>query len=391
MSRFSSAWRLIGLMLLGVLGAPDLSLRAQEGANVDPSIAPTQRVDRSRLTHPDLRAGSVDAGSGEPADPRVDSLLEEWARQTKKIKKLQGQHWRATRDFSWGTESWAQGQFYVETPDKGRIDVEPLSSKANMPKTVKCRDAKGQSVELKRQRDTKRDRWICDGREIKAIDDDNKTYEVVKIPPSQRGDNIMDGPLPFLFGMPPEKARARYRFKILAEDDKAYAIEVRPNWKQDAVDWIRAELVLDKSTCLPSRVHLHNAAGTGETVYYFRNLQVNKINLIFWTDPFEPSLTFYKRSVHNSPQTPGSDFDPIQANKMPSLIGLHYKSVKAKMESLGFTVTVLRGDPATAIEQVYHVEKQEPLPNSPLDRKSPIILTLYDVMPDRTAAKPPTP
>jgi TIGR03009 family protein len=379
MSRYRSARRLIGLTLLGVLGATDLSLRAQEGSNVDPNIAPTQRMDRGRLTHPELRTGGLDANIAEPVDPRVNALLEEWSRRTKEIKKLQGQHLRATRDFSWGTESWAQGQFYVETPDKGRIDVEPFNGK--MPKTIKRVGPKGKVVTLTTQRDSKKDRWICDGKEIKAIDDDNRTYEVVKIPPSQRGENIMDGPLPFLFGMPPDKAKARYQFKILAEDDKAYAIQVRPNWKQDAVDWVQAELLLDKSTCLPSKVQLHNAAG-GETAYYFKNLQVNHINLIFWTDPFEPSLAFYKRSVHSTPQTGGS-VDPLAENKMPSLIGLKYDSLKGvikRFKSMGYTVKLERGDHATVDQLVYVVESQKPAKDTPLDANSPIILTLYDIL-----------
>ncbi len=260
-------------------------------------------------------------------------------------------------------------------------------------KSVKRTAPNGTTVHLTLQKDSKHDRWICDGNEIKAIDDDNKTYDAIKIPPSQRGENIMDGPLPFLFGMPPEKAKARYQFKFIQppkEGDAYYAIQVRPNWKQDAVDWTQAELLLDRKTCLPKEVHLHNAAGTSETVYLFSELDINRIRFIFWTNPFDPSLAFYKRSVHNTPPS-GENADPIASDRMPSLIGLHYKTVKTKMESLGFTVKVLRGDPATAVEQVYHVEKQEPAPNSRLNRQSPIILTLYDVMPERTAAKPQTP
>jgi TIGR03009 family protein len=377
MSRYSSAWRLIGLVLLGVLRAPDLSLRAQEGSNVDPNIAPAQRLDRGRLTQPDMREGSVATNNSEPVDPRVDTLLEEWSRRTKEIKKLQGQHWRATRDFAWGTESWAQGQFYVETPDKGRIDVEPLTAK--MPKTVKRTGPKGNPVVLTTQRDSKKDRWICDGKEIKAIDDDNKTYDVVKIPPSQRGENIMDGPLPFLFGMPPERAKARYRFKILKDDEKAYAVQVRPNWKQDAVDWVQAELLLDKSTYLPTQVQLHTAAG-GETIYYFRNLQMNHINIFFWSDPFEPSLAFYKRSVHSAPQN-GVSADPLSENKMPSLVGLKYDNLKAvikRFQQRGYTVKLQRGEHATVENLVYVVKTQQPSKDTPLDTKSPIILTLYD-------------
>ena len=154
----------------------------------------------------------------------------------------------------------------------------------------------------------------------------------------------------------------------------------------------KAKLILDREMCLPLEVHLFNAAGTTETVYLFSDLQVNKIRIFFWTNPFQPSLTFegYRRSVHNNPVAGGpqgplgqgaASVDPIAANRMPSLIGRPYKPVKAKLESLGYTVKLLRGDPATAPGQVFHVEHQEPPPNAPLDKDSPIILTLYVQMP----------
>ena len=367
--------RLIGLILLGAWWASDVALFAQEAAPADGAIQSIERVDRDRLTRPDLRAAAVDPNTGTPVDPRIDALLQEWSDRTKQIKRLQGRHLRATLNFTFGSESWAEGQFYVETPDKGRIDVRPFAGK--LPdKTMPRKAPNGRMVDLTIQRDSKHDRWICDGKEIKAINDDDKTYEAVKIPPSQRGVNIMDGPLPFLFGMPPDKAKARYEFKLLGENKELYSIEVRPKFKQDAIDWTQAELLLDRKTCLPQRVHLHNAAGSTEQVYIFRDLQVNRIKFFFWSDPFEPSLYTYKRSVHNTPNA-GPSANSIATNKMPSLIGMPYAPVKKELERRGYDVKLMRGDPATDPKQVFHVEQQEPPPDAPLDTKSPIILTLY--------------
>lgn len=413
MSRNLGVGRLLGLMLLGAVGALPVALFGQDAASPDggsqtpgridrgiarEDIAQPQggsqtpgRVDRSQLTQPDLRADAADPNTGKPIDPKIEALLEVWSKRTKEIKRLQGSHIRSVRDFSWGTETVAEGKFYVETPDKGRFDLVPYSRKLPA-KPLPRISPNGKKVELKVQSSNKKERWICDGNEIKAIDDDNKTYEAIKIPPSQRGDNIMDGPLPFLFGTAPEKAKARYEFKLIAENEKAYAIEVTPKWKQDAIDWIKAKLILDREMCLPLEVHLFNPAGTTETVYLFSSLQVNKIRFFFWTNPFQPSLTFegYRRSVHNNPVAGGpqgplgqdaAPINPIAANRMPSLIGRDYKLVKQQLESLGYIVKLLRGDPATAPGQVFHVEHQEPAPNAPLDKSSPIILTLYVRMP----------
>lgn len=394
MSRNLGVGPLIGLIVLGGLGVPAVSLHAQDSRNIDPGITPSERVDRGSLTRPDLRVGAADPNTGKPADPRIDALLDKWSQRTKQIKKLQGRHMRATRDFAFGTESWAEGKFYVEMPDKGRIDVEPYSKSLPDPKKVlPRRNPAGRFVKLDIVKDTKHDRWICDGKEIKVVNDDDKTYEAVKIPPNQRGVNIMDGPLPFLFGMPPDKAKARYEFKLLEEKETAYAIQVRPNWKQDAVDWAQAELLLDRTTFLPREVHLHNAAGTTETVYLFSKPEINSINYIFWRDPFAPSLTFYRRSVHNNPAA-GPNPDPLASHRMPSLIGLNYWSVEQKLKTLGYNLQrPMRGDPATAAKQVYCIQKQDPPPNAPFDKDTPIVLTLYGKMieRDRTAAKPPDP
>jgi TIGR03009 family protein len=413
MSRNLGVGRLLGLMLLGAVWALPVALFGQDAASpeggsqtpgrIDRGIAREDsvqpqggsqspgRVDRSQLTQPDLRADAADPNTGKPIDPRIEALLEVWSKRTKEIKRLQGSHTRSVRDFSWGTETVAEGKFYVETPDKGRFDLVPYSGKLPA-KPFPRKSPDGKTVLLKVQASNKKERWICDGNEIKAIDDDNKTYEAIKIPPSQRGENIMDGPLPFLFGMAPERAKARYEFKFLKENDTAYAIEVTPKWKQDAIDWMKAKLILDREMCLPLEVHLFNAAGSTETVYMFKELQVNKIRFFFWTNPFEPSLTFqgYKRSVHNNPVAGGpqgplgagaAPIDPIAANRMPWLIGGPWKPVKQKLESLGHPVKLVRGDPATAPEQEFHIERQDPPPNAPLDKDSTIVLTLYVKMP----------
>jgi hypothetical protein len=399
--------RFVGLMLLGVLGASGSWLSAQDAGSIDRGIAPgttqndgadqpRERADRNALTRPDLRANSVGA-DGEPVDPRIEALLQDWSQHTKEIKKLQGRHLRMTREFSFGTMSVAQGQFYVETPDRGRIDVQPYTGKRLKPGTVVEQvDPNGRKVPLTIKSDTMRNRWICDGKEIKVIDDDHNTYDAVKIPPNQRGENIMDGPLPFLFGMPPARAKDRYWFKYLGQDKKngGYGIEVKPKWKQDAVDWSLARLLLDRKTFLPVEVHLINAAGTTETVYLFGDLQINKIAILFWLDPFSPSLTWYRRSVHNVASA-GPGTEPLAANKMPSVVGMPYQPVKEKFERLGYHVDLERGDPATARDQVFHIEQQQPPADTPLNPQSKIVLRLYlrmvvqtDYRNNRTVAKP---
>jgi hypothetical protein len=106
--------------------------------------------------------------------------------------------------------------------------------------------------------------------------------------------------------------------------------------------------------------------------------------LFFWTNPFDPSLVLYKRSVHNGPpsgEARPTSIDPLSENRMPSLIGMTYDSLKPvikRFKSLGYSVNLQRGNPATVAQMVYVVEQQEPQKGAALDPKSPIVLTLYD-------------
>jgi TIGR03009 family protein len=361
---FPRAALLVPLVLSGGWLAP---LAAQSEAPRGRAADGGDRRDRRDLTRPDLRVQAE-----EPVDPQVEELLSTWSKSTKKIEKLQGQHARAIRDFTTGIEKVAQGQFYYEAPDKGRIDLRPWGTARGTKVTRPT--ANGKAVELQQQPD-RAERWICDGTTIKVIDDERKEYDVVDIPPDQRGAKVIDGPLPFLFGMPPDKAKARYRFRILGQEKSVYEVEVLPKKRLDAAEWRRAVLRLDSANYyLPKQVHLYDPAGTKETVYVFDKLQVNKINLLPWTDPFRPTLLTYRRSVHAAPdQIPKGTAPPLK--RAPSVVGMPWKNGKDVLEKCGFEVGLQKGAPAAVPEQVFHVERQEVV--SEAGSKPKINLILY--------------
>jgi TIGR03009 family protein len=276
--------RRIAVPLSGVILAIGLRLFAQD-QGLDPGIAPNTRVGRDALTRPDLHV--------DPVDPEVDSLLEAWAKHTSGIKTLAGHHFRSTRDFVYGTETLAEGKFFVAMPDKGRIDVGSYtlsSPKAGDKKRYPTSDGKPAELEVKIQ--LGREKWICDGKSVRVIDDTRGTYEEINIPPNQQGANMIDGPLPFLLGMPPDKAKARYQFHILRKvSDDAILIEVRPRLKMDAAEWVRAYVVLNLRTYLPDNVSLWNQGGTTQTVYIFREIKIDEnswLQKLFGRNPFNP-------------------------------------------------------------------------------------------------------
>ena len=101
-------------------------------------------------------------------------------------------------------------------PDKGRIDISKYTAQSPKPGEERSYNApNGTPTKLKAQYEKNHEKWVCDGKVVRVINDTRRTYEEVPIPADQQGANMIDGPLPFLLGMPPDKAKARYRFKLL--------------------------------------------------------------------------------------------------------------------------------------------------------------------------------
>ncbi|HSG73234.1 MAG TPA: hypothetical protein VLA12_22655, partial [Planctomycetaceae bacterium] len=70
------------------------------------------------------RATAENAPANAPIDPQLAQILKTWENKTSGITKLSGTHRRFVYDFVFEVEKRADGKFYYESPDKGRIDIE---------------------------------------------------------------------------------------------------------------------------------------------------------------------------------------------------------------------------------------------------------------------------
>jgi hypothetical protein len=103
----------------------------------------------------------------DPVDPEVEQLLFDWSEHTKRIKTLAGKHFRSIRDFTCGAETLAEGKFYVEMPDMGRLDVGNYTPSNPKPGDTKsCKAPNGKSTELKIQLEKNHQKWVCDGKVV---------------------------------------------------------------------------------------------------------------------------------------------------------------------------------------------------------------------------------
>lgn len=304
--------------------------------------------------------------------PELEQILKNWEQATSRIESLRGSHGRFVYDYVFEVEKRARGVFYYEAPDKGRIDIEQIDD--IKPGAVGAKKgAAGTPFKLVADRP---ERWICDGRTILQINDAEKTVEKFPIPAHAQGQNIMDGPLPFLFGMPAAKAKLRYQLELVEESDASVRLRIKPRWQQDAANWKEAQIILEKRNYLPRAVQLIDPSGNLETVYTFANLKVNQKELpLPWSGKwYAPDLRGYKM------------VEPGQ--RAPDLIGKDWQSVKQSLEEAGYKVTLLRGKPAPSEDLVFKVAAQDPEPGAPLERGQTITLTLHDRVVPRSAQQP---
>jgi len=332
-------------------------------------------------------------------NPALMKVLQDWHNKTKTIEKLQGEHERWTYEPVFAIAKKSEGKFYYESPDKGRIDLAP-----GAPEKIKDEDPTQPGVQTKEPgtgklytvKLDKPERWICDGTQILRVDDSEKLYEIVPIPPAHQGNNIMDGPLPFLFGLPPQKALERYKLTLnKPPSENTIWLEAWPLQKADASLWQRADVLLDATTFLPIAVKLYDLTKQqqGITLYTFKNTSPNKVNLleIFpGQDPFKPNLFGYK--AVKGPDAPlaqpnAGAIQQIGGVAMPSLVGLSHAESIALLQRLGIPKEKVKFElgPVTNKEELrYHVVSQSPGPKAAISQNDVVSLTLYVLEADKT-------
>ena len=352
-----------------------------------------------------------------PLPPELEQLLRDWAAASEKIERLEGEHLRRVYDMTYEIEKLSQGRFYFETPDKGRINITPVEITAKMQEQRASGD-----VPTKKRKDGKpfalksdqEECWSCDGLRVYEMDVAQKQARVAQLPSEMQGKQIMDSPLPFLFGMPPEKAKRRFVMSLLRPIDpksgRAF-LHILPRLPQDAGNWASADVILNLKTFLPDAVQLVDPAGTKITVYSFSSLKVNENkffdSLFDQQDPktrFTPDLRGFKVTVQGS-EGPAqvADVDPSDPRSQPesksgvppkaanpalvNVRGLLHSEAVIQLERQGLkrikndqeanNIILEAGPAAEKEDDVFTVKSQDPPPGTPLKKGMKVRLTIW--------------
>ncbi len=178
----------------------------------------------------------------------LDQVLDVWEKRTAEVQRYQCEFTR------WEYEPTmhptaptriAKGVLKFAAPDKGlfRVDEsETIVDKSPNPKyAVNPEQRFGEY-------------WICDGEWIHDLDRNQEKATKTQLPPELRGKQIYLSPLPFLFGVKASEIKQRYWVRTVAppEGSEDVWVEAFPKSADDSGNYSRVQVVLDRSTCLPT-------------------------------------------------------------------------------------------------------------------------------------------
>ncbi|MEZ5939941.1 MAG: hypothetical protein R3C18_01030 [Planctomycetaceae bacterium] len=240
--------------------------------------------------------------------PELEQILVTWEKYSVKLTKLEGAFEKYDYDFVFKIEKRSEGRYYYEEPDKGRMDFFPPKQ---LPETNETRGVVFQVKPNYTQS------WICTGKEILDINHDEKTYNMVDIPARFQGQNIIESPLPFLFGMKAEEMKKRYLMTLgdMHNPQKGVIhIVAAPLQEAQQREYRRVEVLLSTADFLPTAVRLWGASGNNETVYVFTKHATRKLPWLPQS-PFQGRLpAAYKLLDHMKAPPPQQNVQMIIPN-----------------------------------------------------------------------------
>jgi hypothetical protein len=183
--------------------------------------------------------GPLRADDGQLLENRVDSVLREWSEKTGNIRSLYTVFTRTIVDPVWNQKDVAQGSARYLSPRMARLDV----TGGLTPESLVL-PGNGEA-------------W-----HFKPANQNNQAniVEIHKLPQDMNEKDVLeDGPLPFLFATKPDRAKQRYKFEILEENDAMLRAKITPKLQEDQRDFVEAEVTLQKTDWMPTRISILEA------------------------------------------------------------------------------------------------------------------------------------
>ena len=209
----------------------------------------------------------------------LDKVLEVWEQKTSDVTRYACTFRRYQYDPTLAAQdayTIAAGTLKYSKPDKGLFKVDQLVYHRGSDK-----DGKPQYQENPQRKYG--EYWICDGKYVHILDENEKKCTKYELPPSVRGNSIYLSPLPFLFGVKAAEIKSRYWIKPLplpqGRTNEVW-LEAFPRRADDAANYQRVQVVLDLKDWMPKGLIVflpnYRPEAPHRELYEFDNRQVNE-------------------------------------------------------------------------------------------------------------------
>jgi TIGR03009 family protein len=197
----------------------------------------------------------------------VDQILQMWENTSKDIKTFDSPFERWEYDPVFGPAEVpaikSKGQLSYSKPDKGSFKI------TDTERFVQKDPDKPGTYEPQKQEVG--EHWVCDGKAIFQYNHEKKQLVVSPLPDHMRGQAIVDGPLPFLFGAEAAKLKARYWIRCRESTADRIWLEAFPRTQEDAANYHHVDVMLNRKTMMPSAIQVHLPNGRQRSVYMFND------------------------------------------------------------------------------------------------------------------------
>lgn len=195
----------------------------------------------------------------------VDQILQMWENTSKEIKTFDSPFERWEYDPVFGPADVpaikSKGQLSYSKPDKGSFKIGEIERFVQKdPNQPGAYEPQKQEVG---------EHWVCDGKAIFQYNHEKKQLVVSPLPEHMRGQAIVDGPLPFLFGAEAAKLKARYWIRCKESTEKQIWLEAYPRTQEDAANYHHVDVMLNRKTMMPAAIQVHLPNGRQRNVYMF--------------------------------------------------------------------------------------------------------------------------
>ncbi|MBX3433718.1 MAG: TIGR03009 domain-containing protein [Pirellulales bacterium] len=207
----------------------------------------------------------------------VQQVLQMWETKSSEIKTYNAKFERLEYDAVFGPGPNAPmlvstGQLSYSRPDKGSFKIDEIKRWKPKNPQVAGPDAPG---DWQVQKEEIGEHWVCDGKAVYEYNHPNKQLRVTPIPEQMRGEEIANGPLPFLFSAKANQMLQRYWIRAQQSSATQILLEAYPRRQSDAANYQRCDIMLDRKTMQPVALQVHLPGGQQRHVYTFQTPTIN--------------------------------------------------------------------------------------------------------------------